>query len=368
MKFIGRLIVYILFIYSPVHAEQDTQVKLTKVQLYNLGVKLGKIQQVQDTPLLYAPAMVVIPPDQEYIISAAQAGLVKKLYAAVGDPVTQGQRLVDINSPDLLVLQRQFIKAANNRNLAQAGYERDKKLHKEGVISDRRWQETKSYYESIIADLNEARQMLEITGISKKAINKLAKTRKLTSNLSLGAPIEGVILERLVVAGERIDMLAPIYRMANLEKLWLEINIPQEKMKNVHLDDQVLINDSSASAHITLLGQHVNPKNQTVLARAEIDQADANIRAGQSVNTQIIQTSQVPVYKVANAAIAQLQEQNFIFVRTESGFNALPVTVLGKEADYSIISGNLTADTIIAVRGAVALKAKWVGLGDEESH
>lgn len=366
MKFIGRLILLALLVPAAVSAEQDYQIKITKVQLYNLGVKIGKVQQVQETPLLYAPAMVVIPPDKEFIISAAQAGLVKKLYVSVGDSVKKGQKLAEINSPELLILQRQYLKAVNSRNLARAGYGRDKKLHEEGVISDRRWQETSAKYNGILADLNEAAQLLEIAGISKASINTLAKTRKLTSMLVLNAPIDGVILERSVVAGERIDMLAPIYRMANLEHLWLEINIPQEKMKNVHLDDQVMITGSTATAHITLLGQHVNPKNQTVLARAVIDQTDPNLRAGQSVNTQIVQTSQTPLFRIPNAAIAQRQEQNYIFVRTESGFTVEPVTVMGKESDYSIVSGNINDQTAIAVRGAVALKAKWIGLGDEE--
>jgi cobalt-zinc-cadmium efflux system membrane fusion protein len=32
-------------------------------------------------------------------------------------------------------------------------------------------------------------------------------------------------MERIAVAGTRIDILAPIYHIANLDELWLEINI-----------------------------------------------------------------------------------------------------------------------------------------------
>jgi len=40
--------------------------------------------------------------------------------------------------------------------------------------------------------------------------------------------------------------------------------------------------------------------------------------------------------------------------------------VIGKQGDESIISGEFTGNEEIAVKGAVALKANWLGLGSEE--
>ena len=50
----------------------------------------------------------------------------------------------------------------------------------------------------------------------------------LSSLLNIRAPIGGVVLERLTTLGARLDIQAPIYRLADLSELWLEINIPQE--------------------------------------------------------------------------------------------------------------------------------------------
>ncbi|MDD1611677.1 MAG: efflux RND transporter periplasmic adaptor subunit, partial [Methylococcaceae bacterium] len=54
------------------------------------------------------------------------------------------------------------------------------------------------------------------------------------------------------------------------------------------------------------------------------------------------------------------------FVRSQTGFNVVPVAVIGKEGETSIIEGNLTGSEEIAVKGAVALKANWLGLGSDE--
>lgn len=365
MKNINKLFVSCVILVFSNLLSAENEIALTQDQINNLGVKTGSLQQVQQIPLLYAPAKITIPPDREYIVTASQAGLISKLNASTGDSVTKGQILAVIDSPELLNLQRQFLKADNDLKLARANYQRDKKLFNEGVISDRRWQETQARYNGYVSETSEARQLLEIAGVSSQAIKKLAATRQLSSQLAIYSPIDGVVLDRLVVAGQRIQILEPLYRIANLETLWVDINIPQEKIGNIKIGDRISINNSAANARIILLGQNVNPQNQTVLARAVIEGRHAGIRAGQSVNTQIVQTSSKPAFKVPDTAVAQSEGRFYIFVRTEGGFSARPVQVLGKKESDSIVSGELRNGQQIAVKGAVALKAKWMGLGEE---
>lgn len=355
----------LLVISLPIHAEND-QITISQLQFYNLGVKLGPLQAVGQVPLLYAPAKVVVPPSQEFIVSASQAGLISKVEAAVGDRVEKDQVLATINSPELLALQRQFLKAGNERQLAWLAYQRDQKLLNEGVIADRRWQETRSLYSSKASEFNEAKQLLEIAGMSAIDIKKLQSSRRLFSQLNVRSPIKGVVLERMVVAGERLDILEPIYRIANLEQLWLEINIPQERLGLIKVGDQVLLENQGVIAQLSVLGQSVNPQNQTILGRAVVESNQPQLRAGQTVNVQIIQASDKPVYKVANAAVAQSDGKSYIFVNNSEGFSVMPVRVIGKEGSDSVISGNLRGDEQIAIRGAVALKANWLGLGEDE--
>jgi len=342
-------------------------IQISQENLNNLGVKLGKLEPVTQIPVLSAPANVVIPPTQEYIVSASQAGLINKLNVAIGDKVVKGQILAQLNSPDLLTLQREYLKAGSALQLATATYQRDKKLLEEGVIADRRWQETRIEYNSFVSEASEQKQLLEIAGMTSGEIALLAKTHRLTSQLNVRAPIAGVIMDRVAVAGTRIDMLAPLYRIANLDELWLEIAIPQERMSSIRIGDRVLIENSEVSAKISLLGQSVNPENQTILARAVVAMKDtASLRAGQRLNTRIIQPSDKAAFKIPNTAIAQNEGKAFIFIRNQQGFSVTPITVVGKQDDESIISGEFTGNEEIAVKGAVALKANWLGLGSEE--
>ena len=347
-------------------AVAENTIQISEDHFNNLGVTLGKLEPVKQIPVLTAPAKVVIPPTQEYIVSASQAGLITKLNAAIGDNVKKGEVLAQLNSPDLLTLQREYLKAGSVLQLASNTYQRDKKLMEDGVIADRRWQETRNQYQSYASEANEHRQLLEIAGMTAHDINRLGKTHQLNSQLNVHSPISGIVMERMAVAGTRIDILAPIYRIANLDELWLEINIPHERIGSIKVGDQVQIENSPISAEISLLGQSVNPENQTLLARAIIKGKQSAVRAGQTINTQIIQSIENTAFKVSNAAIAQNEGKSFIFIRTQDGFKVSPVTILGKQREESIISGELTGNEDIAIKGAVALKANWLGLGSAE--
>ena len=348
----------------PVVAENTIQI--SEDHFNNLGVTLGKLEPAKQIPVLTAPAKVVIPPTHEYVVSASQAGLITKLNVAMGDKVKKGEVLAQLNSPDLLTLQREYLKAGSVLQLASNTYQRDKKLMEEGVIADRRWQETRNQYQSYVSEANEHRQLLEIAGMTTTDIERLDKTHRLNSQLNVHSPISGVVMERMAVAGTRIDILAPIYSIANLDELWLEINIPHERIGSIKVGDQVLVENTPIRAEITLLGQSVNPENQTLLARATIKGNQSAVRAGQTINTQIIQSSENTAFKVPNAAIAQNEGKSFIFIRNPAGFKVSPVTVIGKQDEESIISGDFTGNEGIAIKGAVALKANWLGLGSAE--
>lgn len=357
-------------------------IKISADHIANLGIGLGKLAVVSQVPVLYAPAKAVIPPSGEYVVSASQAGQVAKLLAGLGDSVKKGQLLAELNSSDLVTMQQQYLSANSELHLQQLAYEREKKLYEDGIVAKRRWLETESLYHASAYAASEHRQLLVIAGMTGAEIDLLTKTHKLSGRLHIRAPIAGVVMERMALAGERVDSLTPLYRIADLRELWLEINIPQERMGDIGLGDTVLLEKPVADnsdlelrknpvtmpvkAQITLLGQNVNPENQTVVARAVINGIQNEVRPGQRINVQVVQKNSNPAFSVPNTAIIQHRGQSYLFVRNAEGFIAQPVTVIGKQDDKTTLTGDLKGNEDIAITGAVALKANWLGLGSED--
>ena len=342
----------------------DMQIKITQEQIDNLKIQTGGLTPSRLVPLLYAPAKVVVPANHELLVNSAQPGLITQLLANIGDRVEKGQVLAVINSPELVNLQREFLTASNELSLSDQEYERDQKLLSEGVIADRRWHETETIHAGKSAQYDTVRQLLSIAGMTPAEIKTLSQTRKLSSQLNIHAPIGGVVLERMATLGARLDMQAPIYRIADISELWLEINIPQERLNLVRIGDQVQVENTPITAKVRLLGQSVNRDNQTVTARAVIDGRQDLLRTGQNVNVQLMQSSTQTNFKVDNTAISQNDGRNYIFVRNAEGFAVTEVKIIGKQDADSLVSAPLTGNEQIAVKGAVALKANWLGLGE----
>ncbi|NOQ17114.1 MAG: HlyD family efflux transporter periplasmic adaptor subunit, partial [Methyloprofundus sp.] len=234
-----------------------TPVILTDEQVKNLGIELGQLQSITSMPLFDAPAEVTIPPTNDYIVSTLYAGLIKQIKVTVGDKVKKGQILAIINSPELLKLQQQHLKSVNDLQLSKAEFLRDKKLFNEGVISDRRWLKTEMSHQVYQSYADETRQLLTTTGFSKRQIKNLENKHNISSQLNIIAPISGVVLDRQVKAGQRADALSPLFRVADLRQLWLDINIPQQRIHEVNVGDRITILGININAKIFLLGQNV---------------------------------------------------------------------------------------------------------------
>lgn len=344
----------------------EAVVKLTPEQEQHIGILSQRPEAISGVQLVRVPARVSLPPHNEYIVSAPQAGLLSKLEVALGMKVAMGQVLAGIQSPSLLSLQRAVLDAAVNLNLARAKLNRDKTLLEEGIIAQIRYQETLSDYERFATALKEAEQMLAAAGVSEADIRSLEQSHRLDSYLNVRSPIDGVVLERMVTTGQRVDLLAPLFRVGKLDELWLDIDVPQERMSELKAGDQVHIEHTGLSARISLIGRNVNPLNQSVQVRAIVEGGAKDIRPGQNVNVQIMHASTDKLFRLPIAALASQEGKDYVFVRVPGGFAARAVAVASKEEHHLVIHEGLNGGEEVAVQGVAALKASWTGIGSED--
>ena len=342
------------------------QLRISQEQIDNLAIKTGPLQSSSNIPLLHAPARVVVPAQREVLISSPQSGLLTRLQVNIGDSVKAGQVVASITSPELVALQQQFLTANSELTLSGQERQRDQHLLQEGVIAERRWQETQALHASKSARIDEAKQLLLMAGMAPSDIATLAKSRQLNNQLTIRTPIAGVVLERMATLGTRLDGQAPLYRVADLSELWLEISVPQQRIAELHLGDGIESEDGTIKGKITLLGQSVTPENQTVSVRAHVERSTTALRVGQNLNVRLLQTGSDRSFQVPTAAIAQNAGHHYVFVRNAEGFAVTEISVLGKQNDNTLISGELTGNEQVALQGSVALKANWLGLGGGE--
>lgn len=348
------------------HAADD--IRITAKQIQALGIEIAPLAKQTGATGSGMPAQVVIPNGQVQVVSAPLAGLMQSVTVAANDSVKKGQVLAHLVSPMLIEAQREFLQAATQSQLSRGSLKRDEQLFKEGIIAEGRYLATQSVAAQASAGMSERRQALRLYGMSDAAINRLQSSHVMSSTLEIVSPLEGVVLEQVVTAGQRVEAAAPLYKVARLNPLWLEIQMPASSVSGISVGAPVSIKAFGAKGKVLSVGRHVGA-NQTVMVRAEITDGVNNLHAGQFVEAVVALAGVVPSgkqWRVPSSALARNQEKAFLFVQTPAGFRAQAVTLLNQSADSSTVSGELKEGDRIAVKGIAALKAAWMGLGGGE--
>lgn len=344
---------------------QAADVTMTLAQQKSLGVVVAPVGKNTLISSRRFPAEIVIPVGQERIVSAPQSGLLDQMHVAAGQTVKKGQVLAHLISPDILGLQRDYLQALTQKKLAAKALVRDTELLKDGIIAQRRYLETESAHDEASANLAQRKQALKLAGVSDNAIASLSPSTGMTSGLNLIAPISGQVLEQMVTTGQRVDMAMPLYRIAKLSPLWLEIHAPLEGLPFVKEGMQVQVPKLNASGHLIAVIRSVNKADQTLHLRAEITKGAEKLSPGQFVEAEINLGDQLKHYSVPKSALARQGSKALVFVQTTAGFKPINVTIISEQGDEAVVDAAFSGAEKIAVTGIAAIKGAWLGLGGE---
>lgn len=367
MKNLSLMAIALPFYFISASVPAAEELTLSRTQIQALGITSAQINSSQPGVLAGIPAEVVIPGNQLFIVSTPLPAMVEQTLVGIGDQVTKGQVLARLQSPALAEAQRGLLQASTQAKLAHDNLLRDEQLWKDGIISESRYRTAMSHHMEAAAALAERKQLLRLSGMSDESVAKLESGNSLNSLLIVTSPITGVILEKSVDAGQRLEAATPLFKVAKLQPLGLEIQAPLSNTHGIKVGAEVSIPSASAKGKITAIGQSLSNSNQTVLIRALITQGAQSLRPGQFVETSITTSSKgAAQWSVPNSALIRLEGKSLVFVETGNGFRPILVTIQQEGSQTSVISGNLNSNDKIAVSGTSALKARLMGIGGGE--
>jgi hypothetical protein len=172
-------------------------------------------------------------------------------------------------------------------------------------------------------------------------------------------------MEQMAQAGQRLEAFTPIYRIARLDPLWLEVRVPLARAAGVRVGAPVRVPAVDAAGRIVSVGRNVSPDGQTIMLRALVDRNVRRLRPGQYVEVTVeTRPGGGDHWRVPNRALVRHRDTLVVFARTPQGFRAVPVRVASDGATDSVVTGALADSTEIALDGVASLKARLLGLGD----
>ncbi len=181
-------------------------------------------------------------------------GRIDKLYVNyTGVVVHRGEHMAKVFSPDLAVMQTEYlleIKNVGRGNLR-----------------------------------NSVRSKILSWGFTPEQIEEIEKRGTVEDQLTINAPIDGTVIEKNVVEGQYFDKEKRLFRIADLSRLWLILDVYEMDLPLIHYGQEVEFRTDATPGEtlrgvISYVGPVLDPKTRTVPVRVNLANPDGRLKPG----------------------------------------------------------------------------------------
>lgn len=158
--------------------------------------------------------------------------------------------------------------------MAEAVYLREKDLFEKGISSRQEYQQAEAELRQAESAAARARQQAQAFGLEGSG-----------STLPVRAPFDGVVVERTAVAGEAVAAGTPLFTLADLSTLWIEVSAPEDALLEMR-SGQVVTASFAGLPGRTFTGKifwvapALDEKTRMLKALVEIDNRDGVLKSG----------------------------------------------------------------------------------------
>lgn len=297
-------------------------------------------------------------------VGARIEGRVARIMVSVGDVVKQGEPLAEIESAELGSASAELLSARANLIAAEHNEARESRLHKEQLSSAPIVERARAEVNALRAKVHGAEQRLLTMGVSPLEVRRL-KAGRGPRHITLRSPLDGQVVTRKAVRGQVVDPTEPILRVANLDRVWVELDVFERDLGHVAVGNMVEIEsesypDKQIRGKVTHVDATVDLSTRTARVRVEVENEQRLLRPGQFVRARLsTDAAKRDVLSVPRTAVLQIEGTPSVFVKVgENRYAAQPVELGVSAGDMSEILRGLVVGDEIVTEGAFALKSE----------
>jgi len=280
------------------------------------------------------------------MVSAWVGGRIDKLYVDfTGVSVKKGDRLAELYSPELFSTQEEYLLALKAK----------KEILSLGNIEASR---------SAIRLASAARERLLLWGITEEQIARLEKTGKVSTHMTIHAPIEGIVIHKRVLEGQYVKTGDPLYTIADLSVVWALADIYEYELDWVKVGQKVSIMTPTCpgvpfGGTVSFIDPFLDIKTRSVKVRMDVVNPKCLLKPGMFVDVGLkVPYADKPVLSIPYTALldtgvrkvvyVQMKDGAFMPVEVKVGPRAgryLPVLSGLKKGQQVVVSGNYLIDS-----------------------
>ncbi len=293
-------------------------------------------------------------------IGASVTGRVTEVLVEVGDRVQSGQALARVASPELSQAQMAYLRAHSAAALADRAVERARQLYQADVIGSAELQRRESEQAVAHAEKRATQDQLRLLGIPAEAMAQLRDKGVLHPHAAVVSTLSGVVIERKVSNGQVAQPGDPLFTVADLSKVWVVGDMPEQTARTVQVGQRVDIDvpalgGRQLSGKIVHVGDTVSPETRTVTLRTQVDNASRDLKP-QMLATMRIRGEARKVLAVPQEAVVRESDRDHVYVRTaDNTFRYTTVELGDAQNELRPVLKGLSEGDAVVVRGAFHL-------------
>ncbi|MEQ1710853.1 MAG: efflux RND transporter periplasmic adaptor subunit [Hyphomicrobium sp.] len=319
-------------------------------QVQRMDIKVAPVRPTTTQAVVQLPGTVVPALDARLVAAAPFAGTVLQLHVLPGQTVTKGMPLATISSREVLDTLSQVAQAQAELQMAEATARRKRSLADKAIQSPTLAEEAEAQVVKIKAVLEQHRRALTIGGITVSDGGRYAIT----------APADGRVVDTPAMPGEKLDAMTAAVTLDTSGELWIEVQVPADVAARIKPGDAIQVIDGP-EGKVLSIAVTLDKLTRSARMLASVPAGSA-LMAGQMVVLSVMQDAAAGSLSVPASAVARIKDQHGVFVRTETGFALVAVTVAGRSRDDVTILGDVPKDAQVAASGLPQLEQI---LGDE---
>jgi len=208
--------------------------------------------------------------------------------------------------------------------------------------------------------------------VKKGEVLAIIESNESLSPYEVKSLINGKVIDMHLTLGEVIADGGHSFIIADLSKVWINLNVYQKDMSYIKIGQQAIISTGPVSkdktGKISYISPVVDEKTRTATARIVLENSNGTWKPGLFVNAQvIIGNDTVPVI-VPKTALETFENRTVVFVRHEDGFMPEPVTIGRSNSTAVEIVTGLKAGQEYVLKGGFTLKAELQKESFGEGH
>lgn len=331
--------------------EKADTIKLTLDQIRTAGIEIVRPTIGANGGAIELPATIEGSPEGTQVVSASIGGRVVALNRNLGQAVRRGEALAVIESREAASLKGEVEAAQARLALAQSNYAREQRLFAERVSPEQDLIAARTAATEANIALRLARQQLSATGGGGGSLNRVG----------IVSPLSGQVISRTATLGQTVAADAELFRVANLSTVSLSLSLSPADAGRVRPGAAVTVTapGRTGQAHVTFVSPALDPQTRLVPVIATIDNRASQWRVGESVTAaiQLAGTGDATV-RVPLTAIQTVNGKSVVFVRTQDGFKAVPVTLGAQAGNTIVVASGLTRREAVAAANSFTLKSE----------